>query len=99
MSVSTLLAIVVFSGNRDLVTDAVWVRGSILVVASLIRFALGVSTANGSCGNYRRVRLIASAQVVAIVLAAAASTSTRTAPAWSSATCCWWPSPPATWPS
>ena len=68
VSALTLLAIVVFSGNPDIVTDAVWVRGSILVVASLITFALGVSMANGSRGNYRRVQVIASAQVVAIVV-------------------------------
>lgn len=68
VSVLTLLAIVVFSGNPDLVTGAVWVRGSILAVASLITFALGVSTANGSRANYRRVQIIASAQVVAIVV-------------------------------
>lgn len=66
VSVLTLLAIVVFSGNPDIVTDAVWIRGSILVVASLVTFALGASMAGGSRGSYRRVRIIAPAQVVAI---------------------------------
>jgi hypothetical protein len=68
VSVLTLLAIVVFSGNPDIVTDAVWIRGSILAVASLITFALGVSMAKGSRSNYRRVQIIALAQVVAIVV-------------------------------
>ncbi|MEU0885275.1 hypothetical protein ABZ345_42350 [Lentzea sp. NPDC005914] len=68
VSVLTLLAIVVFSGNPDMVTDAVWVRGSILAVASLITFALGVSMAGGSRSNYRRVKIIASAQVVAVLV-------------------------------
>lgn len=66
VSVLTLLAIVVFSGDPDVVTDAVWIRGSILAVASLITFALGVSMAGGSRSNYRRVKIIALAQVVAI---------------------------------
>ena len=68
VSVLTLLAIVVFSGNPDIVTSAVWIRGSILAVASLITFALGVSMANGSRSSYRRVQIIALAQVVAVVV-------------------------------
>jgi hypothetical protein len=68
VSVLTLLAIVVFSGNPDIVTDAVWIRGSIIAVASLITFAIGASMAKGSRSNYRRVRIIALAQVVAIVV-------------------------------
>jgi hypothetical protein len=68
VSVLTLLAIVVFSGNPDIVTEAVWVRGSIIAVASLITFAIGVSMAKGSRSNYRRVRIIAAAQVVAILV-------------------------------
>ena len=66
VSVLTLLAIVVFSGNPHIVTGPVWIRGSILAVASLITFALGVSMVNGSRSNYRRVRIIALGQVVAI---------------------------------
>jgi hypothetical protein len=68
VSVLTLLAIVVFSGNPDIVTDAVWIRGSVLAVASLITFALGVSMATGSRSNYRRVQIIALAQVVAVIV-------------------------------
>lgn len=68
VGVLTLLAIVVFSGNSGIVTDAVWIRGSILAVASLVTFAIGVSMAKGSRGNYRRVRIIALAQVVAIIV-------------------------------
>ncbi|MET9633767.1 hypothetical protein ABZX92_40540 [Lentzea sp. NPDC006480] len=68
VSVLTLLAIVVFSGDPDVVTDAVWIRGSILAVASLVTFALGVSMAGGSRSNYRRVKIIALAQVVAVVV-------------------------------
>ncbi len=68
VSVLTLLAIVVFSGNPGIVTDAVWIRGSILAVASLITFALGVSMAKGSRSSHRRVRIIALAQVVAIIV-------------------------------
>lgn len=64
----TLLAIVVFSGVPGVVTGAVWVRGSILAVASLITFAIGVSMARGSRSNYRRVQIIAIAQVVAILV-------------------------------
>ncbi|MBX6383601.1 MAG: hypothetical protein IRZ07_11630 [Microbispora sp.] len=68
VSVLTLVAIVVLSGNSDIVTDAVWVRGSILAVASLITFALGVSMARGSRSSYRRVQIIALAQVVAVIV-------------------------------
>ncbi|HEX8864103.1 MAG TPA: hypothetical protein VF821_00475 [Lentzea sp.] len=66
VSVLTLLAIVVFSGDPEIVTGAVWIRGSILAVASLITFALGVSMAQGSRSNYRRVKIIALAQVIAV---------------------------------
>ncbi|MGW4591889.1 hypothetical protein ACWEKJ_31610 [Amycolatopsis thermoflava] len=68
VSVLTLLAIVVFSGDPGIVTNAVWIRGSILAVASLITFALGVSMAKGSRSSHRRVRIIALAQVVAIIV-------------------------------
>jgi hypothetical protein len=68
VSALTLLAIVVFSGDPDIVTDAVWVRGSIIAVSSLVTFAIGASVAKGSRSNYRRVRIIALAQVVAIVV-------------------------------
>ncbi|GAA4864326.1 hypothetical protein [Saccharopolyspora rosea] len=68
VSVLTLLAIVVFSGNPDIVTDAVWIRGSIIAVASLITFAIGVSMAKGSRSSYRRLQIIALAQVVAIIV-------------------------------
>jgi hypothetical protein len=68
VSVLTLMAIVVFSSNPDIVTDAVWVRGSILAVTSLITFAIGASMAKGSRSNYRRVQIIALAQVVAIIV-------------------------------
>jgi hypothetical protein len=68
LSALTLLAIVVFRGNPDLVTDAVWVRGSILAVASLITFAIGRSMVKGSRSSYRRVQIIALAQVVAVIV-------------------------------
>ncbi|TYK46100.1 hypothetical protein [Actinomadura decatromicini] len=68
VSVLTLLAIAALSGDPDLVTGPVWVRGTILAAASLITFALGVSMARGSRSAYRRVRIIALAQVAAIVV-------------------------------
>lgn len=68
VSVLALLAIVVFSGNPDVVTDAVWIRGSILAVASVITLVIGRSMASGSRSSYRRVQIIALAQVVAIVV-------------------------------
>ena len=68
VSVLTLLAIVVFSGNPEIVTDAVWIRGSILAVASVITYLIGVYMARGSRNAYRRVKIIAIAQVVAIVV-------------------------------
>jgi len=68
LSVLTLLAIVVFSGNADVVTGAVWARGSILAAASLITFALGLSMARGVRSSYRRVQIISMAQVVAVIV-------------------------------
>ena len=68
VSVLALLAIVVFSSDPEIVTGAVWVRGSILAVASLVTFAFGVSMARGSRSNYRRVQVIGLAQVVVIVV-------------------------------
>jgi hypothetical protein len=68
VSVLTFLAILVFHGDPDVVTDAVWIRGSILAVASLVTFALGASMAKGSRRNFRRLRVVAVAQAVAIVV-------------------------------
>ncbi|WP_037322182.1 hypothetical protein [Amycolatopsis thermoflava] len=53
VSVLTLLAIVVFSGNPGIVTDAVWIRGSILAVASLITFDTPGRASDGRASRSR----------------------------------------------
>lgn len=68
VSVLTLLAIVVFSSRPDTVTGPVWVRGVILAITSVITYAIGASMARGSRRNYRRVQIIATAQLVAIIV-------------------------------
>jgi hypothetical protein len=68
ISMLTLVAIIVLRDNSSLVTQAVWVRGTIVVASAVITTALGARTARGSKRAYRRFRLVSAIMVVAIAV-------------------------------
>lgn len=68
LSVLTLIAIVVFRNDHAMVTDAVWVRATIVVASSLLTFAFARSAARGSKKGLLRLRIVAAVMLVAIVV-------------------------------
>ncbi|MER6050044.1 hypothetical protein ABT168_21790 [Streptomyces sp. NPDC001793] len=68
LSVLTLAAIYLLRGDTALVTDAVWVRASIVAVSSLLTYVFAVRAARGSRGAYRRMRIVATVMTVAIAV-------------------------------
>ena len=66
LSLSTLAAIVMLRHHPSIVTDAVWVRGTIVVASAIVTFLLTVRAARGSRGAYRRLRIISIVMLVAI---------------------------------
>lgn len=68
LSVLTLVAIVLLRDDASIVTSAVWVRGTIVVVSSLLTFLFTARAAQGSRRAYLRLRLISAAMVVAIAV-------------------------------
>ncbi|MGW4522308.1 hypothetical protein [Amycolatopsis sp. NPDC004378] len=68
LSVLTLVAIVLFRNNHAMVTDAVWVRATIVVASSLLTFAFARSAARGSRKGLLRLRIVAAVMLVAIAV-------------------------------
>ncbi|MFB9685177.1 hypothetical protein [Amycolatopsis plumensis] len=68
LSVLTLVAIVLLRNDHALVTDAVWVRATLVVASSLLTFAFARSAARGSRKGLLRLRIVAAAMLVAIVV-------------------------------
>jgi hypothetical protein len=68
ISVLTELAIVLLRDNASIVTSAVWVRATIVVLSSLLTFLFTVRAARGSRRAYLRLRLLSAVMVVAIVV-------------------------------
>jgi hypothetical protein len=68
LSVLTLVAIVLLRGNPTMVNDAVWGRGTIVVVSSLLTYGFAARTTRGSRRAYLRLRIVSAAMVVAIVV-------------------------------
>ncbi|WP_433445431.1 hypothetical protein [Nonomuraea sp. CA-141351] len=68
ISVLTLVAVVLLRDDPSVVNDAVWVRGTIVVVSALMTFAFAVGTSRGSRRAYLRLRIISAVMVVAIVV-------------------------------
>jgi hypothetical protein len=62
LSVLTLVAIVLLRNHSDVVTDAVWVRGTIVVGTAVLM------TIFAARGSVRRVRIMAAVMVVAIAV-------------------------------
>ncbi|WP_372664945.1 hypothetical protein [Amycolatopsis kentuckyensis] len=68
LSVLTLVAIVLLRNDHALVTDAVWVRATLVVASSLLTFAFARSAARGSRKGLLRLRIVAAVMLVAIVV-------------------------------
>ena len=68
LSVLTLIVIVLFRNDHTMVTDAVWVRATLVVASSLLTFAFARSAARGSKKGLLRLRIVAAVMLVAIVV-------------------------------
>ena len=67
LSILTLVAIVLLRNNTEIVTTAVWIRGTIVVASALLTTLFAVQMARGSSGGYLRLRLVSAIMLVAIV--------------------------------
>jgi O-antigen/teichoic acid export membrane protein len=68
LSVLTLVVIVLFRDHPGMVTDAVWVRATLVVASSLLTFAFARSAARGSRKGLRRLRIVSAVMLAAIVV-------------------------------
>jgi hypothetical protein len=68
ISVLTLVGIVLLRHHVTVVTDAVWVRGSIVVASATLMSVFAARAAQGSKGAFRRLRVVSAVMVVAIVV-------------------------------
>ncbi|WP_290053173.1 hypothetical protein [Amycolatopsis solani] len=68
LSVLTLAVIVLFRHHPALVTDAVWVRATLVVASSLLTFAFARSAARGARKGLLRLRIVSAVMLVAIVV-------------------------------
>ncbi|MEU6332633.1 hypothetical protein ABZ851_36115 [Streptomyces sp. NPDC047049] len=64
----TLLAVILLRHHADLVTDAVWVRASIVVATSLLMVSFAVRAGRGHSRSYLRLRLASGIMLVAIAV-------------------------------
>ena len=68
LSVLTLVAIVLMRHDAAAVNPAVWIRGSIVAVTSVLMAAFVARAARGSARAFRRLRLVSAIMVVAIAV-------------------------------
>lgn len=68
LSVLTLVAAVVLRHHASIVTDAVWIRGTIVLASALLMTAFAARTARGSRRAYLRLRIASALMVVAIAV-------------------------------
>ena len=68
ISVLTLVAIVLLRNHPNLVTSAVWVRATIVVITSLLMYSFVGGMGRGNPRAYLRLRLVSAIMVVAIVV-------------------------------
>jgi hypothetical protein len=68
ISALTMLAIVLMRGDPSTVNSAVWIRGTIVAVSSLLTLLCTLGAARGSQRAYLRLRLISAIMVVAIAV-------------------------------
>ncbi|MFB9834581.1 hypothetical protein [Actinoallomurus acaciae] len=68
LSLVTFVAIVLLRDHHSVVTAAVWVRGTIVALTSLLMFSFAARAARGSRGAFLRLRIASAVMVVAIVV-------------------------------
>ena len=68
VSVLTFVAIILLRNDTAAVNDAVWVRGTIVVLSALLTFLFTRGAARGSRRMYLRLRIVSAAMVVAIAV-------------------------------
>lgn len=68
LSVLTMVAIAVLHDHPAIVTQAVWVRGTIVVLSAALTYGLAAGTARGSRWAYLRLRLVSAIMVLAIAV-------------------------------
>jgi heme/copper-type cytochrome/quinol oxidase subunit 4 len=68
LSVLTMAAIALLHSDTALVTDAVWIRGIIVVASALVMFLCALRMAGGSKPAYRRLRIMSAVMLAAIVV-------------------------------
>ncbi|MFE0019644.1 hypothetical protein [Amycolatopsis sp. NPDC059021] len=68
LSVLTLVAIFLLRHDTEMVTDAVWVRVTIVVLSALLTFAFTRGVARGSRRSFLRLRIVSGVMVVAIAV-------------------------------
>jgi hypothetical protein len=68
LSALTLVAALLLRHHASIVTDAVWIRGTIVLASALLMTALATRTARGSRRAYLRLRLASAGMVVAIAV-------------------------------
>lgn len=68
ISVLTLVAIFMVCHNASAVTDAVWVRGSIVALTAALMFLFAIRATRGSRGAYLRLRIVSAIMLVAIMV-------------------------------
>ncbi len=68
LSVLTLVAIVLLRDNPTIVTQAVWIRVTIVAASSLLTTIFAAQMARGSSRGYLRLRLVSAIMLIAIVV-------------------------------
>ena len=68
LSVATLAAIVLMRNNPALVTDAVWVRGTIVAVTAFLMLSFASGAAKGNPRALLRLRIVSAIMVVVIAV-------------------------------
>lgn len=68
LSVLTLGAIVLMRNNHSLVTDAVWIRGSIVAVTAFLMLSFASGAAKGNPRALLRLRIVSAIMIVVIAV-------------------------------
>jgi len=67
VNLATVVAIVAMRHDTALVTDAVWTRGTLVAISSVLTYLFAAQAARGNGRGYLRLRIVALIQLVAIV--------------------------------
>jgi hypothetical protein len=68
LSLVTFVAIVLLRDHHSVVNAAVWVRGTIVALTSVLMFSFAARAARGSRGAFLRLRIASAVMVVAIAV-------------------------------